>query len=194
MKKHHTHIILFVIFQAIMLQFFLILPTSSQSSRGKLVSQKGVAFFPSELTVIDEEAFEGTALQTLVFEANVLQIGERAFKGTNQMKEVFLPRTMEFIADSAFSLSTIETVYGLEGSYAESWARKLKLVFKRSDYWFTTPSIEQLCLNILLTFLSFICPPLKCEDQKIKRYLNTVIINMRPQVRPELIPIDYRFP
>ena len=57
--------------------------------------------FSSAVTV-EEEAFDGTPLEEVVWSANLSTIGARAFRGT-RLEEVFLPPVIESIGEGAFA-------------------------------------------------------------------------------------------
>ena len=57
--------------------------------------------FSSAVTV-EEEAFDGTPLEELLWSANLSTIGARAFRGT-RLEEVFLPPVIESIGEGAFA-------------------------------------------------------------------------------------------
>ena len=142
---------------------------------------------------IEEEAFEGTSFQTLFFEDGLLAVGERAFSRMNQLKDIYFPSSTVYIADEAFYSSRPETIHGKKGTYAQSWAEDHHVQFEFADCWLMAPLIVRFSV-ILATLSGSLCPLPISEVQKIKRYINRIMISMRPQDRPELYPIDYRFP
>lgn len=58
--------------------------------------------FPKSLRIIEESAFESTALKTLVVPDYVVSIGARAFGNCNELKNVTLSPNLESIASDAF--------------------------------------------------------------------------------------------
>ena len=58
--------------------------------------------FPKSIRVIEESAFEGTALKSLIVPDYVVSIGERAFSSCNELKNVTLSPNLETIASDAF--------------------------------------------------------------------------------------------
>lgn len=194
MKERRRLLIICAVFTAILLQLFARPPSDNQRNNSRDFLRENAAYFPKALELIGDEAFEGTAFQTLVFEEGLLQIGEHAFSETNQLEEVYFPETVDYIADNAFYCSSLETVYGSEGSYIQSWAAEHYLDFKPTVCWFTGSYISRISVVLLTTMLGVICPLPENDAQRIKRYLIRTIISMRPQDRPELNPIDYRFP
>ena len=58
--------------------------------------------FPASLRVIEDMAFRDTALKTLNVPAHVQSVGERAFSGCNELKNVTLSPDIETIASNAF--------------------------------------------------------------------------------------------
>ena len=149
--------------------------------------------FPSSLERIEDEAFEGTAAETVIFPEGLISIGSRAFEHVQGLKDVYIPDTTTSIADSAFSAADI-TIHGIDGSYAMSWASSHEIPFVAENIWNTvvqsvrshntrTDPIHQIAITIvliaLLEFFKFSCYELRSR---------------RPKDRPELNPIDYRFP
>ena len=149
---------------------------------------------PLSLKEIDEESFSGTAVKTVVFPKGFLYIGENAFRGALQLTDVYIPYTTRYIADSAFSETTGFTIHGVKGSYAQKWAQKHRVPFVEDDIWKAIIRDGRI---------------LEAEGPPTGRYIAGVnperIISShergedegkskRPQERPELNPIDYRFP
>ncbi len=149
---------------------------------------------PLSLREIEEESFSGTAVQTVVFPEGFLRIGENAFRGALRLTNVYIPYTTRYIADSAFSQTPDLTIHGVRGSYAQKWARKHSVPFVVDNIW---KAVIRDGKN------------LDTEGAPTDRYIEGVnperIISShergedegkrkRPQDRPELNPIDYRFP
>lgn len=194
MKGRRRLLTVCAVFTAILLQMFARPPSDNQSKKSHDFLRENATYFPKALEFIEDEAFEGTAFQTLVFEEGLLQIGDHAFSETNQLEDVYFPETVDYIADNAFCRSSLQTVYGSEGSYIQSWAAEQDLDFKPAVCWFTGSYIARISAVLLTTMLGLVCPPPDNDAQKIRRYLARIVRSMRPQDRPELNPIDYRFP
>ena len=113
-----------------------ILPLSDVGDAEEIKSEDGGMFiFPSSLERIEDEAFEGTAVETAVFPEGFVSIGERAFDNACALKDVYIPDTTTYIADSAFSAAADLTIYGLDDSYAEDWAKKHDVLFVAKNVW-----------------------------------------------------------
>lgn len=191
MKRYSIYLTV-CLFIAVVLQF--IVPPflfDGPAWNGRL--QEGTAVFPNELVHVGNEAFEGTSFHTLVFQEDLLRVDDRAFSGMESLREAYFPRSTEYIADSAFSLSSLERLYGFEDSYVQEWAERHGMEFKQND-WASAPSNVRVAVEILLPLFGTVCIPVDDNRKKIKRYIKMLVISMRPQDRPELHPIDYRFP
>ena len=77
---------------------------------------------PGGLTIIDEESFAGTdALDTVIVQENTKRIESRAFAGSSA-KEIYLPESIEFIAEDAFAGCENLTLMVPKDSFAHRWA------------------------------------------------------------------------
>ena len=156
-------------------------------------NQSGIYILPASLKQIEEEAFAGTAVETAVFPDGLLSIENKAFENASLLTDVYIPKTVKYIADLAFPHNKGLAVHGDEDSYAREWAkghavafitegtaktliRRLKIRTQRTERYF-------LHLMAAALIISKIIP--MARDFNISR---------RPQDRPELNPIDYRFP
>ena len=150
--------------------------------------------FPLSLEIIEDEAFEGSAVETVVFPDGLLSIGSRAFGNAYFLTDVYIPDTTTYIADSAFFVTPNLTIHGLDGSYAMDWANSHKISFvvdhvrntivqsRRQHNTRTDPMNRFIVLPVLLILFEFF---------RLGYY---ELRSRRPQDRPELNPIDYRFP
>lgn len=149
---------------------------------------------PTSLKIISTEAFSDTAVETVILPDGLLFIGGHAFGDTSFLTDVFIPPTVQYISDSAFPSTMVLAVHGVEGSFAQEWAAMHEVSFVRDDIWRSAVPDEDntSTLNIRLAFVqNFILfgtifkkvPRSKHQDR-----------SMRPQDRPELYPINYRFP
>ena len=85
---------------------------------------KEPAKLPQNLKVIEEEAFEGTALASVTIPPNVIAIGERAFACNASLFDVFLPESMESIGENAFDRDQNLILKGSINSFAKEWAKR----------------------------------------------------------------------
>lgn len=89
--------------------------------------------FPSSLERIEDEAFEGTAIEIMILPEGVLYIGENVFQVVCSLKEVYIPDSVVYIADSAFMNDGLYTIHGVKGSCAEDWAKQHKVPFIETE-------------------------------------------------------------
>lgn len=158
-------------------------------------SASEVAFtLPGLLETIEDEAFEGIAAESITFSNSLLSIGERAFANNRYLKIVSIPESVKYIGDHAFDGSKDLVIYGLVKSYVAEWAREHDISFASSenvpDY---SKERSKIRIAEICILLSFIC----CDSemiQRLRKHAKNAGRSMRPQDRPELNPIDYRFP
>ena len=150
--------------------------------------------FPKALKIIEDEAFEGTSVKTVILPDGLQYIGERAFDKIETLRKVYIPESAVYIADTAFYKGAAYTVYGIRGSYAEDWAKKHRVPFKEADIWRTVLPKDQhkdehspRADMLLWTYDPF---------EPDRTYLDTIEENVSHRIedRPEFYPIDYRFP
>ena len=77
--------------------------------------------FPPKLYSIEDYAFSNSGIRDIVFPDTLTSIGEYAFEGCNDLKEVFIPVSVTNIGKNAFDRS-ITTLIVEKNSYAETWA------------------------------------------------------------------------
>lgn len=87
---------------------------------------------PANLVTIEDQAFEGTAAETVSFPESLCYIGNAAFGGALSLRQIQVPASVTYIADNAFAGAENLTVFGEAGSYAEAWARVNGFRFARS--------------------------------------------------------------
>lgn len=95
------------------------------NAAGEIRFISGLAFanyLPQNLTAIESEAFDGTALDRrfIVCWPGVESIGSRAFAGSG-IQAIYLPESVRSVGAGAFDGCDV-TVYCVAGSWAESWA------------------------------------------------------------------------
>ena len=77
---------------------------------------------PGELMVIDKESFSGTdALETVIVQKNTKRIESQAFAGSSA-KEIYLPESIEYIAEDAFIGCENLRLMVPKDSFAHRWA------------------------------------------------------------------------
>jgi len=152
------------------------------------------SIMPKSLQIVEEEAFANTAIQILVFQEGLQYVESNAFSSMLQLQEIYFPASVKSIADTAFSSSALKIIRGIQGTYAQEWADRHGIAFKQPDSIIQVAEKERISAAVLLAWIGILCLPPMNEVQKIKQYLRSFLISMRPQDRAELHPIDYRFP
>ena len=156
--------------------------------------QEGTYKFPEALLEIEDEAFFCTAVETVILPDGFQRMGDSAFAQANFLRAAYIPPTAEYISDFAFPENARFMIYGIEGSYAEHWAQKHRVPFEARDIWSAAAG----------RLRAFGAPG--GAAHRTERAINparAIQVNvrgadegasMRPQERPELNRIDYRFP
>ena len=85
-------------------------------------SQRSSFILPESLQIIEDEAFEGTAILRLTLPASVTTIGARAFANISTLHLVTIPNTTNYIDSTAFKGSTDVTIQAAPNSYAKKFA------------------------------------------------------------------------
>lgn len=149
------------------------------------------SILPSSLIEISEEAFYGTALSSIAFNDSLTYIGSFAFYNNRDLISAYIPTSVSYIGTHAFTKST--DIYGVFDSYVERWARSNGYHFTVKNIWNVgTPQIIHITKLISSILLCPFVPNYEYtyRRRRIKQYIRS----MRPQDRPELLPINYRFP
>ena len=97
--------------------------TEAGTEQTSTVSSAGFNL-PASLQVIEDEAFEGTAIVSVDLPETVESIGERAFADIPTLRSVRIPEMTKEIARTAFSGSSNVTITAAPNSYARTWARE----------------------------------------------------------------------
>lgn len=177
-----------------LLVYLALLPLSTMNAKGDEPEQKAIFRFPASLKYIEAEAFSDTGAEIIVFPEGFLHLGDNAFSENTHLRNIVLPATTIYIADSAFPITEETLIHGVKGSYVQNWARKHGASFVRDGVWKaildngkkTGNCIKQIhdLFHALLALMYF-STVITGQDRDRSR---------RPQDRPELNPIDYRFP
>lgn len=150
--------------------------------------------FPTSLEQIEDEAFEGTAIEIIILPDGFQYIGENVFRDVCSLKEVYIPDSVVEISDSAFMNDELYTIHGEKGSCAEDWAKQHKVPFvEMGTLWIMLnnepifdgkKSARDVVDEILDSF-----GPCRTgsKPQRNDRSLS-------PKDRPEFHPIDFWFP
>ena len=146
---------------------------------------------PRALLVIEDEAFAGTAVRSASLPPSLVSIGERAFADNPELRTVSIPASVRSIGDSAFDGAPCLTIQAEAGSYAERWAKEHGVGFIRPG------SARSLMKRLLMEkgslLLALLCLP-PAFPLMPRRQTQRRGKSMRPQERPELYPINYKFP
>jgi len=84
---------------------------------------------PTQLTMIDKEAFAGLRVESINCPEGLEEIGGRAFADCVNLKYIYIPNTTLAIATDAFAGCSDLTIYGKAGSVAEAFARRKGFTF-----------------------------------------------------------------
>lgn len=97
----------------------------------KPLGKEGIveARLPDSVTIIKDEAFEGTGLIKVELSDNVSFVGERAFANISSLREIRIPLATHYIASTAFEGSNRITIIAPANSYARMWAKNQGLPF-----------------------------------------------------------------
>ena len=105
---------------------------------------------PASVTIIEDEAFEGTTLVKVDLPETVTKVGERAFANISSLREVKIPIATKYIASTAFEGSYRTTITAPANSYARAYARNQGLPFSPIVMFCATtqaPSVSALSFN-----------------------------------------------
>ena len=176
---------------AVMIIFIGILPVIA-SSFGTRTPEMPRSSLPSSLKLLGEEAFSGTAVETLVLPDGLTHIGQRAFKDVLALADLYIPKSSSEIGDEAIPTWTV--IHGEEGSRAQEWAKEAGIRFVVDDVWHTKATVKKTQIEPFAV-LSFVLLPLDPKLlRRFRRCMAAFLRSMRPQDRAELYVIDYRFP
>lgn len=156
-------------------------------------SAKGFVL-PASLVMIGNEAFAGTAMESVDLPGTVTMIGERAFADNRGLKEILIPASVSYIGETAFDGVSGLLIRGAEDSYAAHWAKTHDFAFVSAEasQAGTEKTGKQFRGNVF-SILPLLCI-FPADVLRLRRRIADALRSMRPQDRPELHPIDYRFP
>ena len=179
---------------AILVLFIVCFSLASAQADERLKPVKSVFRLPTALQEVEEEAFSGTPVRTVIFPEGFLSVGDRAFQGALRLRDIYIPATTEFISDSAFPVRPGLVIHGVKGSYAEDWAEAHRIPFVAENMGKLildngrTVSVHGVEFDLFHRTVDSDEADLTVSRSK------DVNESKRPQDRPELNPIDYRFP
>ena len=103
----------------------------------------------SGLTEIPASTFEHCdVLESLRIPRRVTIIGDNAFKDCVKLISITIPRSVTKISSNAFSYPKILTIYGVAGTYAETFAKENSIKFVDQQIKATTASLDKTELTI----------------------------------------------
>ena len=103
----------------------------------------------SGLTEIPASTFEHCdVLESLRIPRRVTIIGDNAFKDCVKLTSITIPRSVTKISSNAFSYPKILTIYGVSGTYAETFANENSIKFVDQQIKATTASLDKTELTI----------------------------------------------
>lgn len=91
--------------------------------------QQTASTLPAALQIIDESAFEGTALTSVKLPESVEYIGDKAFAHIQSLRSIHIPDSTKFIGKDAFTGSGQVSIMAYANSYARTWARNNGIPF-----------------------------------------------------------------
>ena len=103
----------------------------------------------SGLTEIPASTFEHCdVLESLRIPRRVMTIGDNAFKDCVKLTSITIPRSVTKISSNAFSYPKILTIYGVAGTYAETFAKENSIKFVDQQIKATAASLDKTELTI----------------------------------------------
>ena len=101
------------------------------------------------LTAIPASAFEHCdVLESIVLPYRVSSIGSKAFKDCLVFKSITIPRATTTIASDAFSYYDKLTIYGVPGTYAETYANEKGIAFVGREVNATAVTLSETTLTL----------------------------------------------
>lgn len=156
---------------------------------------------PNALSVVEEEAFAGTALQSVLLPGMVVRIEERAFADNHPLEYLFVPGGIEYLPSNVLENTPNTYIVAESGSYAEQWAKIngyriiCQEVLLSNDVSETHGNLRNGKPQMILFVLQAFALMIGLLNRKKPHFRCVYEGNsMRPQERIELHPIQYRFP
>lgn len=103
----------------------------------------------SGLTAIPKSSFEHCdVLESVTVPRRVTSIAADAFKNSVKFTSIFIPRSVTSIDSTAFSYPAKLTIYGVPGTYAETFANENSITFVAQQTGATTVALDQTTLSL----------------------------------------------
>lgn len=147
---------------------------------------------PASLTVIEDEAFAGTAIETVVLPDTLEVIGDFAFADIPTLSSVEIPQSVHAIGDNAFAGSDSVFFLGAADSYAQTWANEHAIKFVETHALTGTGAAN----NSITFLLGWLVSGTLLISPKYA-YSQYSILHSRIRIRrrlAELYPVLYDFP
>ena len=158
-----------------------------------VIPEEQSALFPASLQAIGDEAFYGVSINVVVFSERLRSIGREAFTDANHLTDVYIPKYTDYIGINAFPERVL--IHGVKGSYSQTWAHENGYVYINDDIWDNDLSLVRVEYRDLFLILLFTIVPADAKyHERMRRRVGRYIKSMCPKDRPELYPINYRFP
>ena len=131
------------------------------------------------LTAIPASAFEHCdVLESIVIPYRVSSIGAKAFKDCVAFREITIPRATTTIASDAFSYYDKLTIYGVPGTYAETYANEKGINFVGREVNATAVVLSETTMTLCKgqnAKLLFTAEPANFTDEVVWRSSNTSV-------------------
>ena len=103
----------------------------------------------SGLTAIPKSSFEHCdVLESVTVPRRVTSIAADAFKNSVKFTSIFIPRSVTSIDSTAFSYPAKLTIYGVPGTYAETFANENSITFVAQQTGATAVALDQTTLSL----------------------------------------------
>jgi hypothetical protein len=89
------------------------------------------------------------SIEKIVIPYQVTKIGDNAFRNTTKLAEISIPKTTTSISDNAFSYLSQLTIYGISGSYAQTYADEEGIKFVAREVKATEVTLSSDSLKML---------------------------------------------
>ena len=98
---------------------------------------------PASVVIIEDEAFEGTAITDVVLPENVVTIGDFAFANIQTLRNISIPNSTIYIGKNAFKGSNNVVITGAPKGYARAWAHENGIPFNPITSFYAFNNIVQ---------------------------------------------------
>lgn len=157
----------------------------------ELPVSESAARFPESLQYLGEGAFTGTLIGVVYLNNGISYIGDFAFEKAEFLTDIFIPATVWHIGKDAFPVETV--IHGDDDGYAKAWARENGYAFI-AEPTLSMKNNERIRIEKLVALSSLVILTEGKKKRSVFRRAQEFVRSMRPKDRPELYPINYRFP